>query len=192
MLKTIIILVILAAAIFALTFFYKPSRLELTPNMVILKVGTQDVNFPYGEIKKDSKSFSNVDVIQYTLTDSDEKFIFESATIEGLYEFSDAPKKIVSKLFDVKESQSIFSKNGLEALQLTLADNQKINIFVAQQNSKELQLFYGMSDSAFSKSMEKLIGRGVVPIEASSPTKPLSQWSIEKNEMDGIVSSIDH
>jgi hypothetical protein len=192
MLKTIIILVILAVVIFALTLFYKPSRLELTPNMVILKVGTKDFNFPYGEIRKDSKNFSNIDVIQYRLTSSEETMIFESATITGLYEFSYNPKEIIFKLFDVKESQSIFSKNGLEALQLTLKNNQKINMFVAQQDSQELQLFYGISDNAFSKSVEHLVGRGVVPLKSSAPSEPLSRWSTKVNDMDGIISSIDH
>ena len=192
MFKNIIILIILAVIIYALTYSYKQSKLELIPNMVILNVGTEDFNFPYSEIKKESQKFSNVDIKQYILKSGDEKLFFELATIKGLYEFNDNPKEIINKLFDVKKRNSIFTKNGLEALQLTLPNNQKINMFMLQNDNKELRLFYGLSDKAFSQSIEKLVGKKVVPIKASKLTKPISLWSTKVNDIDGVISSIDY
>ena len=192
MFKNIIILIILASIIYALTYFYKQSKLELTPNMVTLKVETNDFNFPYSKRKKESQIFSNVDVEQYILTSGEERLFFEQATIKGLYEFNYSPKEIINRLFNVKESNSIFTKNGLEALQLTLPNNQKINMFMLQNDNKELRLFYGLSDKAFSKSIEKLVGKKVSPIEATKLTKPISLWSTKVNNIDGIISSIDY
>ena len=192
MFKNNIILIILASIIYALTYFYKQSKLELTPNMVTIKVETNNFNFPYSKIEKESQIFSNVDVQQYILTSKEEKLFFELATVKGLYEFNYNSKEIINKLFDVKKRNSIFTKNGLEALQLTLANNQKINMFMLQNDNKELRLFYGLSDKAFSKSIEKLVGKKVVPIEASKLTKPISLWSTKVNDIDGIISSIDY
>ena len=192
MLKNIIILVILAVVIFALSYFYKQSRLELRPNMVTLKVGVQDFNLSYSDKKEESQKFSNVEIKQYSLKSGDEKLFFELATIEGLYEFNYNPKEIITKLFDAKKINSIFTKNGLEALQLTLSDNQRVNMFMLQTDNKELRLFYGLSDKTFSQIVEKLVGQKVEPIEASKLTKPISLWSTKVNDIDGLISSIDY
>ncbi len=192
MFKNIIILIILASVIYALTYFYKQSELELKPNMVTIKVETNNFNFPYSNKKKESQIFSNINIEQYILTSGEEKLFFELATVKGLYEFNYNPKEIINKLFDVKKRNSIFTKNGLEALQLTLPNNQKINMFMLQNDNKELRLFYGLSDKAFSKSIEKLVGKEVMPIKASKLTKPISLWSTKVNDIDGVISSIDY
>jgi len=192
MLKTISILVILAAGIFAFSYFYKPSRLELTSNMIILKAGMEDYNYPYSVIKKDTKEFSNVHIEQYSLQNETEKFIFEKAEVDGLYEFNNNSKEVISKLFNAKNMNSLFEKNGLEALQLTLADDKRINLFALISDSNQLNLLYGVSDTLFSKTIEKLAKKKAEPINGNFATKPLTLWSSEINDMNGVIGSIDH
>ncbi|HIO96102.1 MAG TPA: hypothetical protein EYG67_04700 [Campylobacterales bacterium] len=193
MLKNIIILVVLAVAIFALTLFYKQSSFELTSQSLIVKTKQHGVVFPYNEIKKDKHSFSNVKLIQHTLKSGDEKLIYEVATVDGLYEFNDNPKEVVVKLFDAKNSISLFTNNGLEALQLTLANNSKVNLLLIQTDTKELHLLYGLSDKLFAQSVEQLSGMTNTPsIGAVALLEPLTKWSVKVNEIDGIISSIDH
>ena len=192
MLKNIIILIILAVVIYAFSYFYKQSKLDLTPNMVTIKVEMQDVNISYDDIKENILKFSNVEIKQYSLKHNNEKLFFEVAIIDGLYEFNYNPKEIIDKLFNVKKRNLVFSKNGLEALQLTLSDNQRVNMFMLQIDNKELRLFYGLSDELFSKVVEKLVGQKVKPIDASKLTKPISLWSTKVNDIDGLISSIDY
>ena len=192
MLKNIIILIILAVVIYAFSYFYKQSKLDLTPNMVTIKVEMQDVNISYDDIKENILKFSNVEIKQYSLKHNDEKLFFEVAIIDGLYEFNYNPKEIIDKLFNVKKRNLVFSKNGLEALQLTLSDNQRVNMFMLQTDNKELRLFYGLSDELFSQVVEKLVGQKVKPIDASKLTKPISLWSTKVNDIDGLISSIDY
>ncbi len=192
MLKNIIILIILAVVIYAFSYFYKQSKLDLTPNMVTIKVEMQDVNISYDDIKENILKFSNVEIKQYSLKRNNEKLFFEVAIIDGLYEFNYNPKEIIDKLFNVKKRNLVFSKNGLEALQLTLSDNQRVNMFMLQIDNKELRLFYGLSDELFSKVVEKLVGQKVKPIDASKLTKPISLWSTKVNDIDGLISSIDY
>ncbi len=192
MLKNIIILIILAVVIYAFSYFYKQSKLDLTPNMVTIKVEMQDVNISYDDIKENILKFSNVEIKQYSLKRNNEKLFFEVAIIDGLYEFNYNPKEIIDKLFNVKKRNLVFSKNGLEALQLTLSDNQRVNMFMLQTDNKELRLFYGLSDELFSQVVEKLVGQKVKPIDASKLTKPISLWSTKVNDIDGLISSIDY
>ena len=49
-----------------------------------------------------------------------------------------------------------------------------------------------LSDKVFSQSIQKLVGKQVVPIKASVLTKPLSLWSTKVNDIDGLISSIDY
>ncbi len=192
MLKTILILVILAAGIFALSYFYKPSRLELTPHMIILKVGAKDANYPYSVIKKESKTFGNLKLKQYTIEYENEKLIFEEAMVDGLYEFNANPRSLISKLFDIENIHSIFVKNGLEALRLTLKSGERINLFMLQQDSNELRLLYGMSDKSFSEKVEKLVGKTLESFNASPIDQAVTLWSNKVNDMDGVLNSIDH
>ena len=87
---------------------------------------------------------------------------------------------------------SLFEKNGLEALQLTLADDKRINLFALISDSNQLNLLYGVSDTLFSKTIEKLAKKKAEPINGNFATKPLTLWSSEINDMNGVIGSIDH
>ncbi len=188
----IFILVILAAGIFALSYFFKPSRLELTPHMVILKVGEKDANYPYTVMKKETKHFSNLNVTQYIIESQGDNLIYEEAVAEGLYEFNSNPHYLLSKIFDLQDSTSLFVKNGLEALQLQLKDGTKLNLFMLQQDGSILRLLYGMSDEAFEEKVKKLTGKTIQKQGATPLKAPITQWSEKVNGIDGVLSSTDH
>ncbi len=160
--------------------------------MIILKVGAKDANYPYSVMKKDTKIFGNLKVKQYTIDYEQEKLIYEEAVADGLYEFNANPRSLISKLFDIQDIGSIFVKNGLEALRLTLKSGEKINLFMLQQDSNELRFLYGMSDRSFSEKIEKLTGKIIEPFSSTTLSQPITLWSNKVNEMDGILSSIDH
>lgn len=192
MLKNIIILVVLAVGILALVLFYKASSFELTLNSLILKTQRDGVVYPYQKIRRDIKTLSNVKINQYSLTTDGEDIIYEIAEVDGLYEFNDNPKIIVSKIFDAKDSRSLFANNGLEALQLTLSDGRVLNLFMVQTDSKKIEFLYGLSDKLFAKSVKQLSGKSVEVIGAVVLSKPLTKWSEEITGIDGVISSIDH
>jgi len=191
MTKNIIILLLLSFGIFALIFFYKQSSFELTTNSLILKSKQKSVVFPYKEIKKSIKNFSNVSITQNILI-SNNKLIYEIATINGLYEFSGSPVDIISKLFNAKDIKKVWSYRGLEAVQLTLADNQKINLFYLQTDSKKIEFLYGLSNKLFLETLKELSGESIKLEETITPIEPLTKWSVKVNDIDGIISSIDH
>jgi len=192
MLKIILILLIVGAGIFALNHFYKPSRLELTPHMIILKVGKKDANYPYTVMKKEVKTFSNLTIKQYTIDYKDEKLIYEEAQADGLYEFSANPHALISKLFDIQSLETVFIKNGLEALQLELKSGERINLFALQQDGQQLRLLYGMSDVAFGEKVQKLVGKTPKPWNPTPLKHPITHWSDKVNEFDSILTSTDH
>jgi hypothetical protein len=193
MFKAISILVVLAMGIFILAYFYKPSELKLKDNEILLQVGMQEYSYPYSLMNKDTKNFSNLEVTQYTLNSGDEILIYEKAEVEGLYEFNSNPKEIITKLFDAKLVKTVFEKNGLGAFVLTLSNGDKMNLFVLQTDSKEMKLFYGMSDKLFSENIEKLTGKKVeLKNDGISPAKPITLWSDKVNNIDGIIVSTDH
>jgi len=192
MLKKILILVVLAVGILALVLFYKASSFELTLNSLILKTQRDGVVYPYQKIRRDIKTLSNVKINQYSLTTDGEDIIYEIAEVDGLYEFNDNPKIIVSKIFDAKDSRSLFANNGLEALQLTLSDGRVLNLFMVQTDSKKIEFLYGLSDKLFAKSVKQLSGKSVEVIGAVVLSKPLTKWSEEITGIDGVISSIDH
>jgi len=193
MFKTISILVVLAVGIFILAYFYKPSKLELKDNEIVLQVGMKECTYPYSVMNEDVKKFSNLEVTQYTLNSGDEILIYEKAEVEGLYEFNSNPKEIITKLFDAKLVKTIFTKKGLGAFVLTLSNGDKVNLFVLQTDAKEIKLLYGMSDKVFSENIEKLTGKKVeLKNDSVSPAKPITLWSDKVNNIDGIIVSTDH
>jgi lysophospholipase L1-like esterase len=189
MLKTISILVVLAAGIFVLSYFYKPSRLELTSKMVIIKAGANDCNYPYRVIKRDRENFSNLILKEYMIESGEEQLIFEIATVEGLYELDNNLQRVILELFDAKRTHTLFAKNGLEALQIELKDHRYINLFVLFNDSKEIRLLYGMSQQAFAKNLKSLLGEERELLNSVTATKPLTHW---REKVDMLISSIDH
>jgi len=192
MLKKIIILVVLAVGILALVLFYKKSSFELTLNSLILKTQQNGIVYPYQKIRRDSKNFSNLKVNQYSLTSDGEEIIYEIAEVDDLYEFNDNQKSIISKLFDIKQSRSLFENKGLEALQLTLSDGKILNLFFVQTDSQKIEFLYGLSDKLFAKSMKQLSGKEIGESGAVVLSKPITKWSDKVNGIDGVISSIDH
>ena len=192
MVKNIIILVVLAVAILALVLFYKQSSFDLTSNSLILKTQKERIVYPYQKIKRNTQKLSNIKVTQYTLTSNGEDIIYEMAEVDDLYEFNGNPKAIISKLFDAKQSRSLFEKKGLESLQLTLSDGKILNLFVVQTDSQKIELLYGLSDKLFAKSMKQLSGEALGVSGAVVLSEPLTKWSEKLNGIDEIIGSIDY
>ncbi|NOZ91159.1 MAG: hypothetical protein GXO60_07760 [Epsilonproteobacteria bacterium] len=194
MLKNIIIAVVLIGGILLLTLFYKKSSFNLKSDTLVLQTPKNKVVYPYKSVKSDVKNFSNVSITQYTLTGNKEKLIYEVATINGLYEFNGNPKDIILKLFDAKNIKTLFSKNGLEAVEVTLANDKKINLFFLQTDNKKVEFLYGLSNSLFEKSIKELSGKDIKLHDRDIflVSKPITMWSSKVNDIDGVIGSIDH
>ena len=192
MIKNLIILLLVSLGILALVLYYKQSSFEFTTNSLILKSKQNKVIFPYKEIKKIKKNFSNIDITQYILISNDNTLIYEMANINGLYEFSGSPSDIILKLFEAKNIKKEWSYRGLEALQLTLVNNQKINLYYLQTDNKKIELLYGLSNQLFINSIGKFSGKTIKLEKSTSLIEPLTKWSVKLNDIDGIISSIDY
>ncbi len=194
MLKAIIALIVIVIAILMLNHFYQKSTLELNSNEVKLKVNNQEVLLTYQTRKNIPTTLSNVQIERSEVLVGDELLYFESAQTENLYEFNYNPEQIVSILFDAKRTEPLFSKNGLQAIKITLADSRIVNLFTTQHDTKELQLVYGFSDKKFKEVVEQLSSTTKVSDSSGSFTlsEPLAKWSVEHVDIEGVVSSIDH
>ncbi|MBU1667288.1 hypothetical protein KKC13_02650 [bacterium] len=193
--KNIILLILFVAAIFLVTYYYKQSSLTLIDQGVRLKVKEKRVLLNYKVKEKDSIVFSNVNIEQSTLLKEPYQAYFEVARAEPLYEFSQKTEELVRILFEAKSSETIFSINGLRAMQVTLNDNQVINLFVSDTDTKELHLFYGISNELFASTIKKLSGIVSAKLDlkdAVDLNKSITKWSVKHNDIDGIISSIDY
>ena len=193
--KNIIILILFVAGIFLITYYYKQSSLTLVEEGVKLKVKEKQVLLNYRLKERAPLVFSNVNITQNTLINESETTYFEVATTVSLYEFSQQTESLVRILFEAKSSNTIFSINGLRAMQVTLDDGQVINLFILDSDTKALYFFYGMSNSVFASTIHKLSGIKGDKLDLKDTievTGSMTKWSVQHNDIDGIVSSIDY
>lgn len=193
--KNIILLILFVAAIFLVSYYYKQSSLTLIDQGVRLKVKEKRVLLDYTLKEKKSILFSNVNIEQSTLIADADKAYFEVAKTASLYEFNHNTQKVVETLFEAKSSRTLFSINGLRAMQVTLKDHRVINLFVLDNDTKELHLFYGISNKLFASSITKLLGMQSRKLDLNDVVdldESMTKWSVKHNDIDGIISSIDY
>jgi len=192
MTRNITILIILIAAIFLVSYYYKASSLKLTPKGVAIDVDQNKIFLESTVTKVIPITFSNLTVMQNKLSNGT---YFEVATCEGLYEFNSNTKALIGTIFEAEKTEEIFSINGLSALRITLKNSQVINLFVEDNDRKELKIFYGIPYETFAKTVEKVMGKtfkglsvgGIFELPAG-----MTKWSVLHNDFEGVISSIDY
>jgi len=196
MIKKILILIVFIATIFLINNYYKRSSLNFKDNKIILKVKEKMLTFPYTLVESKNVTFSNINILQSQLIcPKGNRAYYEVATIDGLYEFNQQTEQIVKTLFNAKKLNSICSINGIRAIQVVLENSEVINLFIDDNDMKELKLFYGLTTEIFTKTVEQLQGLEVKVLEKGVLTEPLeamTQWNVKHNDIDGIISSIDY
>jgi hypothetical protein len=175
-----------------LAYYYKASSLHLDDKGITLKVKEKTVVFENTRVKTTPIVFSNVNIMQSRLSDGT---YFEVATCESLYEFNQNTKDVVQTLFEAKKVDKLFSIRGLSAMRVTLKNSQVINLFIDDNDMKELKYVYGIPYETFSPAVKKLMGinfkefpiGGLFELPA-----PMSKWNVIHNNFDGIITSMDH
>ncbi|CAA6826672.1 MAG: Unknown protein [uncultured Sulfurovum sp.] len=192
MTRNIIIVLILIIAILFLAYYYKASSLKLDATGISLKVKEKAVSFDSNKVKTIAISFSNVNIMQSKLSDGS---YFEVATCEPLYEFNQNTKDVVKTLFEANRVDELFSIRGLSAMRVTLKNAQVVNLFIDDNDMKELKFVYGVPYEKFAPAVKKLMGKSFknFPIGGLFElTVPLSQWNVINNDFNGIITSIDY
>jgi len=193
MIKNIIILIVFALAIFLLNRYYQQSSLNFKDGMVLLEVKGKKVNLKPLAVESSIEHFSNVDIEQKELTIVKVKTYYEVATINGLYEFNYNIKEIIEVLFKSKKVQNIFSIHELDAMQVTTDSGEVINLFVTDNDTKEVHLFYGFSNEIFRSTILTLTGIEKLELsEVLELSESKTQWTVLNNDFNGIISSIDY
>ncbi|MCF6205037.1 MAG: hypothetical protein L3J59_15445 [Methylococcaceae bacterium] len=173
-------------------YYYKASTLNLSDKGITLKVKEKTVFFETTRIQTTPIVFSNVDIMQSKLSDGT---YFEVATCEPLYEFNQNTKELIKVLFEAKSVDTLFSIRGLSAMRVTLKNSQVINLFIDDNDMKELKFVYGISYETFSPAVKKLMGMNFKEFPVGGLFElpvPMSKWSVIHNDFDGIITSTDH
>ncbi len=193
MIKNIIILTVFALAIFLLNRYYQQSALYFKDGVVLLEVKGKKVNLKPSAIKSTTEHFSNVNIVQKELTIEGSKSYYEVATIDGLYEFNHNIEEIITKLFETKKVQSIFSIHELDAMQIITENGEVINLFVTDNDTKEFHLLYGVSSEIFRSTILSLTGVNKLELaDVVELNKSKTQWTVLNNDFNGVISSIDY
>ena len=192
MTRNITILIIIIAALFLVSYYYKASTLKLTPKGVNIDVNTEKIFVESTVTKITPITFSNVTIIQNKLSNGS---YFEVATCEGLYEFNQNSKKVIQTIFEAEKIEEIFSIRGLRAIRVTLKSAQVINLFVDDNDVKELKIFYGIPYDTFSKTVAQIMGDDFKELSVGGMFElpsSMTKWSVLHNDFDGVISSIDY
>ena len=191
--KNIIILTIFALAIFLLNRYYQQSSLSINDDAVVLEVKGKKVKLKYSVAKSATEHFSNVNIVQKELVIKGAKTYYEVAVIDGLYEFNHNIEEIITKLFEVKKVQKVFSIHELLAMQIITESGEAINLFVSDNDTKEFRLFYGFSNEIFSSVILTLTGINKLELaDVIELNTSKTQWTVLNNDINGVISSIDY
>ena len=192
MTRNIIIAILLIIVILLLAYYYKASSLNLSEKGIALTVKEKTVILDSTRIKITPITFSNVNIMQSTLSDGT---YFEVATCEPLYEFNQNIKDVVQTLFEAKNVDKLFSIRGLSAMRVTLQNAQVINLFIDNNDMKELKFVYGISYENFAPAVKKLMGNSFKEFPVGGLFElaaPMSKWNVIHTNLDGIITSRDH
>ncbi|CAA6822782.1 MAG: Unknown protein [uncultured Sulfurovum sp.] len=192
MTRNIIIVILLIIAILILAYYYKASSLKLSDKGIVVSVKEKNVLFESNKIKTIPITFSNVNIMQSKLSDGS---YFEVATCSPLYAFNQNTKDLVQTLFEAKKVDALFSIRGLSAMRVTLKNAQVINLFVDDNNMKELKFLYGIPYEIFSPAVKTLMGKSFKEFPVGGLFElpmPMSKWNVIHNNLDGIITSLDY
>jgi hypothetical protein len=196
MIKNIIIFIVFIATVFLINNYYKRSSLTFKDNRIILKVKEKSVLFDYNLLYSQNLSFSNINIVQSKLlSKKGNNSYFEVATTEALYEFNQQTEEVVKTIFEAKKLNSICTINGIRAIQVILKNSEIINLFVDDNDMKELKFFYGLPTKVFAQTVEKLQGLEVKLLDDGRIVQlkePMSRWNVKHHDIDGVISSIDY
>jgi archaellin len=186
---------VLLAAAFLITVYYKKSSIKLENNRVIINVKDKSVFLDYNLKKSENVTFSNLNIVQKELDLNGQTAFLEIATADALYQFSGKTEFIVKTVFEAKKINKIFSINGLKAIEVVLKNDKVLNLFVDDNDMKTLTFFYGLPTDIFLKTVERLQGRESKLLYQKN-IEPLahaeSHWSVVHNDIDGVMESIDY
>jgi len=189
------ILVLLFAVAFLINIYYKKSSIKLVNNQVILNVKDKTVLLDYSLKKSDKITFSNLNIVQKKLNLKENSVFLELATVDSLYEFNSKSENIVKVIFEAKEINKIFSINGLTAMEVVLKNGKVMNLFVEDNDMTNLTFFYGLPTDTFRKTVERLQGIEAKLLYQNSIEplhNPATHWSVEHNDIDGVIQAIDY
>ena len=137
-------------------------------------------------------TFSNLTIIQSKLSNG---AYYEVATCESLYEFNPDTSSVIKTIFEARELDELFSIGGVRAIRITLKNSQIINLFVDDNDMKELKIFYGISYDEYSKIVERILGKKFKELPVGGMLElpmAMTKWSVIHNNFDGVISSIDY
>ncbi|CAA6817027.1 MAG: Unknown protein [uncultured Sulfurovum sp.] len=192
MTRNIIIVLLIITAVLLLLYYYKASSLNLDSKGVRLSVKEKTVIFETNSIKTTPITFSNVNIMQSKLSNGS---YFEIATCEPLYEFNQNTKDVIKTLFEATKVDEIFSIRGLSAMRITLKNSQVVNLFIDDNDMKELKFVYGIPYEIFSPAVKKLMGINFKEFPVGGIFElpvPITKWNVIHNNYDGIITSMDH
>lgn len=80
-------------------------------------------------------------------------------------------------------------------MRVTLKNSQVINLFIDDNDMKELKMVYGIPYDTFSPAVKKLMGSkfkafpigGIFELPIA-----MTKWNVIHNNFDGIITSMDH
>lgn len=192
MTKNIIIALILIIVVLLLAYYYKASSLSLDEKGTQIQVKEKQVFFESMRIQTIPITFSNVNIMQTKLSDGT---YFEVATCEPLYEFNQNTKELVQTLFEATKVDELFSVRGVRAMRVTLKNAQVINLFIEDNDMKELKMVYGIPYDTFSPAVKKLMGSKFKEFPIGGIFElpvPMTKWNVIHNNFEGIITSMDH
>jgi hypothetical protein len=187
---------VVLATIFLINNHYKRSSLNFKDNKIILKVKEKTISFDYVLVDSKPLIFSNINILQDQLKSLDGNSVyFETARAEDLYEFNQQTVSVVKTIFEAERIKVLCSINGLRAMQVILENKKIINLFVDDNEMKELKFFYGLPTHIFAHTIEKLQDLESKTLERTSAlklTEPMTKWGIKHHDMDGVIHSMDY
>lgn len=185
--RNIIILSIILTLAIVFIFYYKPiSSLRLSSKGVTIKLNKK-IFIETIRTKIIPLTFSKLSVMQSLLSNGT---YFELATCEDDYRFNHNVQELIEKLFGASSVEKLFERKGLYAMRVTLKNAQVINLFVENNNPKELKIFYGIEYEAFSKMVKKIMGKKFKELPIGGMLElPISmtKWNDLANDFDGVL-----
>jgi len=192
MIKNIIIISLIIAAIFLLSYYYKSSSLTLNSKGVTLVVKNKTIFIDGRHVKMTPLTFSNLNIIQSKLSNG---AYYEVSTCESLYEFNPDTKSVIRTIFEAKDLDELFSIRGVRAIRVTLQNSQIINLFVDDNDMKALKIFYGISYDEYAKIVKEVLGKEFKEFSVGGMLElpmAMTKWSVIHNNFNGVISSIDY
>jgi hypothetical protein len=192
MTRNIIIITLLIIIVLLLVYYFKPSSLTLGSKGVTLEIKEKSFLLESSTIKTNPLTYSNVDIMQTKLSNGT---FYELATTEALYEFNGNIQMVIKSIFKAQKVETIFSKRGVYAFQVTLQNAQVVNMFVESTDPKELKFVYGIAYDEFLRIIKKIMGSDFKAFPVGGLLElsiPMTHWNVVMGNIDNVIVSMDH